>query len=142
MAISSPAFSSVGGRRRGSRAVAAIAAVCAPIRSGALSASGRGWFLAATFDFGSGGNWDSGDAGRGDVRPAPGRALRPASGLHGRSASRRGAGDTSTGASVRIDGEAPDVAQVTRGPLGVTLPSDQPSAGQRAGRGSGPAAAE
>src|SRR5438067_1996144 len=45
------------------------------------------------------------------------------------------AGDA--GASVRIDGEAPDVAQVTRGPLGVTLPSDQPSAGQRAGRGSG-----
>jgi hypothetical protein len=43
----------------------------------------------------------------------------------------------STGPLVRIAVGAPDVAQAIRGPLGATLPSDQPSAGQRAGRGSG-----
>ena len=75
--------------------------------------------------------------GRGDIRPAPGWALRPTSGLDGRSTSRRAGRDTSTGASVRIDGEAADVAHAMRGPLGATLPSDQPSAGQRAGLGSG-----
>jgi hypothetical protein len=84
---------------------------------GGLGAAVLGWVLAVEFDWGNGGSWD---IVRGAVR-APERASLA----------------TFTGASVRIDEDWRDVVQATRGPLGATLPSDQPSAGQRAGRGSG-----
>jgi hypothetical protein len=84
---------------------------------GGLGAAVLGWVLAVEFDWGNGGSWDI----------VPGAVRAP----------ERASLATFTGASVRIDEDWRDVVQATRGPLGATLPSDQPSAGQRAGRGSG-----